>query len=128
MCFIFMKRKIDFMVLNLIKIIVILSIVSCKTPIFSQVVFQTVHRSQTEFILFETRWISDADLIIYKTERRREAKGEKGVWYFTKFRGEATVKVFFTKYRSEADFTIYFTKWRGLTRTDPAFYAHLKQG
>jgi hypothetical protein len=109
-----------------IKIIIVLSITSWMTPIYSQMVFQTVHRSQADFILFETRWLSDADLIIYKTESRREAKGEKGVWYFTKFRGEATVKVFFTKYRSEADFTIHFTKWRGLTRGDPAFYEQLK--
>lgn len=98
-----METKNDHEILNRLKIILILSFTSCITPIYSQIVFETTYRSEADFILFETGWRADADFIIYKTESRGEARGREGNWYFTKYRGEAGIKIFFTKFRSKAD-------------------------
>ena len=62
--------------------------------------------------MFETEYRSQADVIIYKTNYRSQAKGNKGIWFFTKYVSQSDKKVFFTQYRSLADVKVYFTTYR----------------
>jgi hypothetical protein len=46
------------------------------------------------------------------TEYKSEAKGVKGIWYYTKYKAEADWKIFYTGYKSEADIVIFYTKYK----------------
>ena len=59
-----------------------------------------------------TEYKSEADLIVYKTEWKSEAKDNNGIWFFTKWKSEAKKTIYFTDWKSEADLIIYFTEYK----------------
>ena len=70
------------------------------------------YKSQAEVLVFETEYRSQADVIVYKTNYRSQAKGNEGIWFYTKYVSQSDKKVFFTQYRALADVKVYFTTYR----------------
>lgn len=64
---------------------------------YSQQVYVCKYVADADIKIFVTQYKSEATLKVYVTEYKADAKGIKGIWYFTKYKTDADWKVFFTK-------------------------------
>ncbi|HTO14378.1 MAG TPA: DUF6150 family protein [Edaphocola sp.] len=78
---------------------------------YAQFIYETESKSEAEVKVYVSKWKSEADLIVYKSEWKSGASGNKGIWYYTKWKSEGK-KVYFTKWKSEADIVVYFSDWK----------------
>lgn len=76
----------------------------------AQIVYETEFKENADKIVFVEEEDGRADLNVYKTDWKSDARQQEGVWYFTQWRSEADFAVFFTEFKSEADFVIRFTE------------------
>lgn len=83
-------------------LIVVLSLAGLSAPFIS--------KSQ---VVYSTDYKGDADLVVYKTKYKGDAEGNKGIWYFTEYSGDAKKSIYFTDYKGDADLVIYFTEYKG---------------
>ena len=51
-------------------------------------------------------------LKVFKLDYQSQAKGNKGLWYFTKYQSQANKKIFFVDYESLSDLKIFFVKYK----------------
>ena len=77
-----------------------------------EVIYITSRKAEANKIIYVTSRKAEADNIIYKTKYKGELSNNN-YWMFTKYKGEATLKVYYTKYKGEADLKVYFTKSKG---------------
>jgi hypothetical protein len=57
-------------------------------------------------------YASQADLKVYQTRYKSEAKGNRGFWYFVPYKSIADKKIFFVDYKSQADLMIYMVPYK----------------
>lgn len=76
----------------------------------AQSVYVSEWKKEAGKIIYVTDNPAEADLIVYKSEWKSDAKKESGIWYFTEWKNDADMIIYFTQYRSEADMVIYYTK------------------
>jgi hypothetical protein len=81
----------------------------------AQIVYQAPVRSDGEVRVYVTKYRSEADLIVFKSQNIGEARasGNAGVWYFTDTRSLAEKRVYITDIRADSDITIAYTDIRG---------------
>ena len=59
--------------------------------------------------VYITRNPAEADVRVYQTKNKAQAKGNSGYWYFTSNAAEAKKKVYITTNPAEADIKVYYT-------------------
>ena len=73
-----------------------LSIFAIIVLIFSdakaQPIFSVQYKSEAKVKVFVAQYKSEADLLVFKCDYRSEANGNKGFWFFTKYKSEAKWK------------------------------------
>lgn len=77
----------------------------------AQVMYVTQY-NDADLVVYVTEYKSDADLVVYKTTYPSEAKGDQGLWFFTKQKSDAGKSIRFTRYRSQADLVVYYTNFK----------------
>lgn len=70
-------------------------------------------RANADFLVNEVKSRGEADLLVCKTEAKRDALNHDDVWCFVDSRGEATTTVNFLDTRANADLLICYVNNRG---------------
>lgn len=81
-------------------------------PLSAQVVSKVPYGYQADVKVCEVRYEYEADLLVYVTSDRFEAKGSRGIWFFTPNSFDSDFTIFFTEYTFEADIKVYFVEQR----------------
>lgn len=76
----------------------------------AQSVYVSEWKKEAGKIVYLTDNPAEADIIVYKSEWKSDAKKDSGIWYFTEWKNDADMIIYFTQYRSEADIVICYTK------------------
>jgi hypothetical protein len=103
----------DFVMSFMIKgVFLFLSILFLSVYGHAQQVYICKIKSDADIKVWITNYKNEATLKVFVTDYKSDAKGFKGIWYFTKYQSDAAWKIFYTKYKSEADIIIFFTKYK----------------
>ncbi|WP_232224709.1 DUF6150 family protein [Leptospira fainei] len=79
-------------------------------PIFSGEIYLTDrHLQSPDLRIYFTKSKSDADIVVYVTKYRYDAKGKDEIWYYTNYSSDANAKVSVTSSKSSADLIVYIT-------------------
>ncbi|EQA34746.1 hypothetical protein LEP1GSC047_1222 [Leptospira inadai serovar Lyme str. 10] len=82
-------------------------------PVFSGEIYVTDgHLQSPDLKVYFTKSKSDADIVVYVTKHRYDAKGKDEIWYYTKHSSDANAKVSVTSSKSSADLIAYITKYK----------------
>ena len=65
--------------------------------VFSQNIFSTNYKSQSDFNIYVVNYKNQADLLVFKVEYESQAKGNNGLWYFVEYESQSDKKVFFCR-------------------------------
>lgn len=71
-------------------------------------VFITDRKNDANFTVCKVEKERDADLLVYVTERRSEAKNEEAIWIYTDRKSQASVVMYFVEKERDADLLICF--------------------
>lgn len=100
-------------------ILLLIVLVSAIIQSQAQIVYIADKEAEATKKAFVVDKAEDADVIVYKTHFKSDAKKDSGVWYLSEWKSEADMRVYFTKEKSKADFTVFYSKdiseagWRG---------------
>jgi hypothetical protein len=89
-------------------ILIILLLMLSYNITYSQRVFKTNNKSESDVIIKVVEDEKTADVKIYEAVRRAEARGNKGIWYFEQKEKKAHKKIFFSQDENIADIKIFF--------------------
>ena len=89
------------------KYIFTLLMINCLST-YSQSVYITKFKSQADITICIVDYKSQADILVYKTSCRAESKHNDGLWFFTKNKTSANLKVYITTMQSIADLKVYY--------------------
>ncbi len=83
-------------------ITIIVALMALGVGAKAQTVYSCQYKSEADVKVHVTKYKSEADLVVYKCKYKSEAEGNKGLWFFVKYKSEAKKKLFFVNYKSEA--------------------------
>ncbi len=75
----------------------------------AQVVSETKSVKEANVKVFVTTYVSDADVVAFKTPFIKNAYGNKGIWYVTSTSGEANKTICYVPSKEIADVVVFFT-------------------
>ena len=75
----------------------------------AQTVFVAKHAKDATVRVYVTTYKGEADVVVFKTPFIKNAEGNKGQWYFTKFSGQADKRICYTDTKLNADVVVFFT-------------------
>ncbi len=76
-----------------------------------QKLFKTDYAHQADFKVFIVEYAHQADLSVFTVDYDHQAKGNEGLWIFTKYAHQADKSVFFVDYLHQADLKIFMVKY-----------------
>jgi len=83
-----------------------------QQKIFSQTIFSSEYKSQSDVNVYVVNYKSQADLLVFKVGYKSQAKGNDGLWYFVDYESQSDKNIFFVDYKSQADINIFFVKYK----------------
>lgn len=98
-------------------ILSVTTIISCANS-KSQTVYFTKFPSNDTYKVYEVSNHTQADLLVYRTKYKSQAKGNRGMWHITPHQTANAINVYVVPYRNQADFSIYYvnhpneSKWK----------------
>ncbi len=75
-----------------------------------------LYACKSDIKVFVVDYESQADLVVYKTKYKSEAKGNEGIWHFVEYQSQADKKIYFMNYKSQVDLFYTLQKQSGLAQ------------
>ena len=75
---------------------------------YTQRIYKTNTKSNSTIIIYVVQSEKDADIKVFDTSKKRQAKNNDGVWFFEKKDNKKNINVFFSDKESDADLKVFF--------------------
>ncbi len=98
--------------MNIVRLLTAAAFIFLLTETKAQVIYETKFKNEATKKVYITDNPSEANIIVFKSEWKSDAKKESGLWFFTEWKNEADMLVYFTEIRSESDIVIYYTTYK----------------
>ena len=77
----------------------------------AQKLFSVGYQNHADIAACVMKHATQADLKVYKVDYSNQAKGNNGLWFFTKYSNQADKTIFLVNYPNQADLKIFYVEF-----------------
>ncbi|MDG1393304.1 MAG: DUF6150 family protein [Flavobacteriaceae bacterium] len=77
----------------------------------AQKLFSVGYQNHADIAACVMKHANQADLKVYKVDYSNQAKGNKGLWFFTEYSNQADKTIFLVNYPNQADLKIFYVEF-----------------
>ena len=78
----------------------------------AQKLFSVSYQNHADIAACVMKHANQADLKVYKVDYSNQAKGNNGLWFFTKYSNQADKTIFLVNYPNQADLKIFYVEFK----------------